>query len=285
MTALYVKIDDEWPGSSACPDVRRSSVTRSCCAWQSCRHCWASTARPAGCGTCPHYLTPVPVPPAATRLQQAAAGRAAADQAGHPGAGRGTRTSGDTVWIADSTPVPCGMSRPTVQRSHLAGWAGYGYCASHSRFFWGLRLYLVCTPAGMPILWALANPKLGEREVLAAIWARRRPGPDTTGLLLIADKGSRPSRRTALAEQGIASCARPARRRTRPASRCSRRSGSSSSRSTTPSKASSTWNNTAAAPWRGVAVRVAQRILALTAAIWHNYQTGHRHPSLTAYDH
>ncbi|MEU8059043.1 IS982 family transposase, partial [Microbispora bryophytorum] len=62
----------------------------------------------------------------------------------------------DTVWVTDSTPVPCGMSRPTVLRSQLAGWANYGYCASHSRFFWGLRLYLVCTPAGMPILWALA---------------------------------------------------------------------------------------------------------------------------------
>ncbi|BCJ51994.1 hypothetical protein Asp14428_34690 [Actinoplanes sp. NBRC 14428] len=43
----------------------------------------------------------------------------------------------DNHWIVDSTPIPCGMSRPTVQRSDLAGWAGYGYCASHSRFFWG----------------------------------------------------------------------------------------------------------------------------------------------------
>jgi len=42
-------------------------------------------------------------------------------------------------WIVDSTPVPCGMSRPKVERSEMAGWAGYGYCASHSRFFWGLR--------------------------------------------------------------------------------------------------------------------------------------------------
>ena len=32
----------------------------------------------------------------------------------------------DTCWIADSTPVPCGMSRPTVQRSDLAGgWAAW----------------------------------------------------------------------------------------------------------------------------------------------------------------
>jgi hypothetical protein len=40
----------------------------------------------------------------------------------------------------------------------MAGWAGYGYCASHSRWFWGLRLYLICTPAGMPVLRALADP-------------------------------------------------------------------------------------------------------------------------------
>lgn len=96
----------------------------------------------------------------------------------------------DNHWIIDSTPVECGRSRPTVNRSDLAGWAGYGYCASNSRFFWGLRLYLVCTPTGMPILWALANPKLDEREVLTAMLDRE---PDAVtcrpGLLLIADKG------------------------------------------------------------------------------------------------
>ncbi len=36
----------------------------------------------------------------------------------------------------DSTPVECARSRETVKRSDLAGWAEYGYCASHSRFFW-----------------------------------------------------------------------------------------------------------------------------------------------------
>ncbi|MBF9134821.1 IS982 family transposase, partial [Plantactinospora sp. S1510] len=96
----------------------------------------------------------------------------------------------DNHWIVDSTPVPCGMSRPTVQRSDLAGWAGYGYCASHSRFFWGLRLYLVCTPTGMPVLWALANPKIGEREVLAAMLeADAGVIAEHDGILLISDKG------------------------------------------------------------------------------------------------
>ncbi|MFJ9146992.1 hypothetical protein ACIRP7_02730 [Streptomyces sp. NPDC102270] len=36
----------------------------------------------------------------------------------------------DNHWIVDSTPVECGRSRPAVKRSDMAGWAGYGYCAS-----------------------------------------------------------------------------------------------------------------------------------------------------------
>jgi hypothetical protein len=52
----------------------------------------------------------------------------------------------DSVWLVDSTPVQCARSRPAVQRSDLAGVAGYGWFASHSPYFWGLRLYLICTP-------------------------------------------------------------------------------------------------------------------------------------------
>jgi hypothetical protein len=54
----------------------------------------------------------------------------------------------DDLWMTDATPVPCGMSRETVKRSDLAGHASYGYCDSHSRWYWGLRLYLVCTGDG-----------------------------------------------------------------------------------------------------------------------------------------
>jgi hypothetical protein len=110
----------------------------------------------------------------------------------------------DNHWIVDSTPVPCAMSRPTVQRSELAGWAGYGYRASHSRFFWGLRLYLVCTPTGMPIMWALADPKIGEREVLAAM-LELDAGlvAERGGVLLISDRGfASGSFEKSLAERG-----------------------------------------------------------------------------------
>ena len=77
----------------------------------------------------------------------------------------------DDVWVVDSTPVECGRSRETARRSDLTGWAQFGYCASHSRWFWGLRLHLVCTLQGLPVAFALAGAKADEREVLAGMLA------------------------------------------------------------------------------------------------------------------
>jgi len=85
--------------------------------------------------------------------------------------GRQSSIADDGVWVVDSTPVECARSRETVKRSDLAGWAEYGYCASHSRFFWGLRLHLVCTLHGLPVAWALTGAKADEREVLTALLA------------------------------------------------------------------------------------------------------------------
>src|SRR4051794_39025926 len=94
----------------------------------------------------------------------------------------------DDVWVADSTPVECARSREAVQRSDLAGWAEYGYCASHSRFFWGLRLHLVCTLHGLPVGFALTGAKADEREVLQSILANT-PALDRPGRqIVIADK-------------------------------------------------------------------------------------------------
>ena len=93
------------------------------------------------------------------------------------------------MWVVDSTPVECSRSRETVKRSDLAGWAEYGYCASHSRFFWGLRLHLVATLHGLPIGFALTGAKADERQVLLDLLhddptlAASRPGQ-----ILLADK-------------------------------------------------------------------------------------------------
>ena len=97
----------------------------------------------------------------------------------------------DDIWLVDSTPVECGRSRETAKRSDLAGWAEYGYCASHSRYFWGLRLHLITTPSGLPIAYALAGAKTDERDVAADMIAHS--GLDIAGRTLIADKGYRRS--------------------------------------------------------------------------------------------
>jgi hypothetical protein len=75
----------------------------------------------------------------------------------------------DDVWGIDSTPVECACSREAVHRSDLAGWAEYGYCASHSRYFWGLRLHLLATLHGLPVGFALTGAKADERTVLLDI--------------------------------------------------------------------------------------------------------------------
>ena len=51
--------------------------------------------------------------------------------------------SRDDLLLIDSTPVECGRSRETAKRSALGEVAGYGYCAAHSRWFWGVRLHLL----------------------------------------------------------------------------------------------------------------------------------------------
>jgi hypothetical protein len=75
----------------------------------------------------------------------------------------------DSLRLIDSTPVPCAASRETVKRSEPAGDAGYDYRASHSQFFRGFRLYLLCAADRLPVIWALAHPKPGEREAMTAL--------------------------------------------------------------------------------------------------------------------
>ncbi|HVD02495.1 MAG TPA: hypothetical protein VNG93_15340 [Candidatus Dormibacteraeota bacterium] len=36
--------------------------------------------------------------------------------------------------------------------------AGYGYCTSHPRYFWGFKLYLLTTPMGSPSTGAWPTP-------------------------------------------------------------------------------------------------------------------------------
>jgi hypothetical protein len=96
----------------------------------------------------------------------------------------------DELVLVDSTPVECARSRETAKRSALGDAADYGYCASHSRFFWGFRLHALFALDGTPRALALTSPKIDEREVCLQLVARceRQPGQM---LIVIGDKNFR----------------------------------------------------------------------------------------------
>jgi hypothetical protein len=193
----------------------------------------------------------------------------------------------DDVWIVDSTPVECARSRETVKRSDLAGWAEYGYCASRTRFFWGLRLHLVCTLHGLPVGYALAGAKADERQVLLGI-LDDDDLPARPGQVLIGDKNyfGRAFEKT-LAGAGLV-LLRPARKGQpeRPGSQFFKPLRQVIESVNDTLKGQLDLERHGGRTVDGVTARVLQRILALTAAIWHNDATGQPvMRSLVAYDH
>ena len=196
---------------------------------------------------------------------------------------------GDQLRLMDATPVPCGTSRPTTQRSALAEIADYGYCASHSRWYWGLKLYLLTTVEGLPVAWCLANPKIGEREIAEDLLAyARETGALKAGMVVLADKGlaGKAIERYAAEQVGVL-LARPDRKDEK-----TRRFGNLSGVRQWIESVNQTLKGQLDLEGHGgrtpagVYARVAQRLLAMTAAIWHNWRiNAHVKRSLIAYDH
>jgi hypothetical protein len=92
----------------------------------------------------------------------------------------------DDLVLVDSTPVECGRSVETTRRSQLADAADYGYCTSHSRYFWGFRLHGLFALDGTPRALMLTTPKASERDVCLTLLQRcKRNGH----LFVIGDKG------------------------------------------------------------------------------------------------
>lgn len=141
----------------------------------------------------------------------------------------------------------------------------------------------------MPILWSVADAKIGERQVLAAMLEVDADlVVDRQGLLLITDKGfaSKPFERS-LSEQGI-TLLRPSRKRevVRPGEPMLKKVRQLIESVNDTLKGQLDLEQHGGRTVEGVGVRVAQRVLALSAAIWHNFQTGQAvSRSLTAYDH
>jgi hypothetical protein len=229
-----------------------------------------------------HLFPYLPTPSAYNkRLRRAAplVALAIADLAAH------TPSWGDQLRLVDSTPVPCAASRETVKRSALWPYAGYGYCKSHHRFFWGFRLYVLAGPDGLPVAWSLATPKLGEREVVAALLdherSRLRPG-----LVIVADKGFAGRDFEQLVAAHGAVLLRPDRADEphRHGSLGRWRQWIESTFDTLKDQLG--LERHGGRTLAGVWVRVAQRLLALAAAIWWNWEIGIPDKrSLVAYDH
>ena len=187
----------------------------------------------------------------------------------------------DRLRLLDSTPVPCAASRETVRRSALAGLGGYGYCRSHSRWFWGFRLYLLCSPDGLPIGFELAPANAPERLVAAELLERvLRPGET-----VLADKGFAGRE----FEQHVAALGarllRPDRRNepVRFGSLGGIRQWIESTFDTLKDQLS--LERHGGRTLTGLVSRIARRLLALTAAILHNWHTSSPGRSLIAYDH
>jgi Transposase DDE domain len=188
-----------------------------------------------------------------------------------------TPGSAERLRLMDGTPVPCGQSVVTVKRSDLAGYAGYGYCASHSRFYWGAKLLLIVTCDGTVTGFALANPKLdGERETVRVMLEEQPANRPVLGTAIVADKGfAGEDFEEFLAGENLdLALVRPARKN---------------------EKAGRPFPNwlrqrVEAVIWTlknqlglerhggrvpaGLWARVVQRLLALNAAIWHNWLVG-----------
>jgi Transposase DDE domain len=187
----------------------------------------------------------------------------------------------DRLRLLDSTPVPCAASRETVRRSALAGHGGYGYCRSHSRWFWGFRLYLVCSPDGLPVGFELAAANAPERIVAKELLERvLEPGQ-----LVIGDKGFA----GAEFEQHVSALGgrflRPDRKDEQPrfGSLGGIRQWIESTFDTLKDQLS--LERHGGRTLTGLVSRIARRLLALTAALLHNWHTGQPGRHLTAYDH
>jgi hypothetical protein len=200
-----------------------------------------------------------------------------------------TPATAELVRLMDATPVSCGQSVITARRSGLFGYAGYGYCPSHSRWYWGAKLMLLVTCEGTVTGFGLANPKLfGERDQARQMLQDRPANRPAPGTAVVTDKG--------LAGEGTEEFfARPGLELIliRPARKDEK----------TP-RPFPNWlrQRVEAVIWTlknqlglerhggripaGLWARIVQRLLALNAAIWFNWQIGAPvKRSLIAYDH
>jgi hypothetical protein len=183
-----------------------------------------------------------------------------------------TPGSAEPLRLMDATPIGCGQSTTTARRSDLFGWAGYGYESAHSRWYWGSKLLLLTTADGTVTGFSLANPKLaGEREQTRQTLTHRPVNRPEPGTVVVTDKGLYGAEVEDFFAGLELTLVRPARRdekTPRPFPNWLRQRIEAII--WTLKKQLGLEQHNARVP-AGLWTRILQRLLALNAAIWHNW--------------
>jgi IS5 family transposase len=185
------------------------------------------------------------------------------------------------VRLADGSQLAVANYPGCQQKSAFAGFARYGYAKSQHRFVWGVRLVLLTDRRGLPLGYTIVPANEKEYEPLADLLT------GTPSEVVIADKGLwGRAYAQRLAADGITLLTPD---RTRTADNLQRERALASTRLVIESvfanlKGQMRLEQHLAKTPAGLAVRIAQRILALTIGILLNTLTGRPARALAAYD-
>lgn len=181
--------------------------------------------------------------------------------------------------LADGTLIGVANYAGCPQRSEFAGTAAYGYCAAKSEYVWGVRLVMRSDLRGLPLAYTWVPANEHEYEPLLDLVEQ--------GETVIADKGlwgRAYNERMGCSEVELLT---PARERT--ATNHARERILASTRLVIESvfsnlKEQMRLDRHLAKTPRGLAQRIAQRLLALTLGIYLNTLNGRPARALAAYD-
>jgi hypothetical protein len=183
--------------------------------------------------------------------------------------------------LCDGTLIACANYPGCASRSDFAGLARYGYVKSHHRYLWGVRLVLVTDTRGLPLGYTVVAAGEKEYEPLADLLTGIRAET------VIADKGLwGRGYQARLAASGV-ELLTPARERT--PTNAARERRLAATRLAVESvfanlKGQMRLERHLAKTPRGLALRIAQRLLALTLGILLNTLSGRPARALAAFD-
>jgi hypothetical protein len=185
------------------------------------------------------------------------------------------------IRLADGTALAVAGYAGCEKRSHFSGFARYGYAKSEHRFIWGVRLILLTDERGLPLSYTIVPANEKEREPLADLLS------GTPAEVVVADKGFwGESFKNRLLADGV-------RLLTPDKTRTAANLGFERALASTRLVIESVFSNLKgqmrlerhlARTLAGLALRIAQRILALTVGILLNTLAGRPARALAAFD-